>query len=137
MKDFNRLLKSPANSEGEAIVSIMENSSDEYEVSEISDSYKLKLGLMKCASPMSRDPNDIDDITNVSNKLIEISKIWSNIETYQEQLTIYYYYLIIIYYLLFIIYYLLFIIYYLLFIIYYLLFIIIIKLFIKKKKKNI
>ena len=84
LKDFNRLLKSPANSEGEAIVSIMENSSDEYGVSEISDSYKLKLGLIKCASPMSRDPKDIDDIATVSNKLIKISKNWSNIETYQE-----------------------------------------------------
>eukprot|EP00833_Pecoramyces_ruminatium_P007974 jgi/Orpsp1_1/1182006/evm.model.c7180000079497.1 len=40
LNDFNRLLESPIDSEGEAI----ENSSDEYGISEIFDSYKLKLG---------------------------------------------------------------------------------------------
>ncbi|ORX41588.1 hypothetical protein BCR36DRAFT_375209 [Piromyces finnis] len=84
LKDYNRFLKTPVNSEGEALVKIIENSSNEYGISEISDSAKLKINLVKNASPMSRDPKDIDEVVSVSNKLVSISKNWSNIETYQE-----------------------------------------------------
>jgi len=82
--DYNKILKSSVETKADAISFVINEISDNTDLMDIKDSYKIKANQLKSHSPMSLNSDEVDEVYAVTEKVDGISNNWSNIESYQE-----------------------------------------------------
>jgi len=87
LEDLNKILKNPKTTKAEAlseILSYTSNGDESNSLSDLKSSYQIKYRLIQSQSPLSMNPNDIDEINAVTYYFDDINENWGDIENYQK-----------------------------------------------------
>jgi hypothetical protein len=81
--DIDKLIDKSTESKANAVLEFMSKASEDSDLSDLIDGYKIKSQLLEHQTSVSRNSEDINEINTVSEKMGE-SDFMNNLETYQD-----------------------------------------------------